>query len=294
MYPAVQHQQFVKQGINKMDKINEEEHVSVQVVKYLKSLEENGSGYIQQLAEHITVESETEHIRDKVFRMWMIIVCAAADYAESTPNKEAMAKFEYMMIFVGDQGIGKTIFCNTLLPKLLREYFSDGCFMGDTDSNCTRYWIVENSVLTVLSEKSGIARFNSFLSCSTDTLRKPYEKTEQSFQRRTVVIGSTNESNFLNDSRGINSRRYWPLNVKKIVQLTDENLIRNAWAEAWAAYTNGEQWWPQIDFQKELLNHTALFTIEKKGKDSRGVFTLYSVVLSCSLLFNISTNYTFS
>lgn len=231
------------------------------VVEYLKTLDYKGNGSIQQLAEHIIVENGTEHIRNQVFKMWMIMACAAADHAESTPNKEAIAKFDSVMIFFGEQGLKKTQFFRAMLPKPLRQYFSDGVLIDPTDkdsvSQCIRWWIVEAGEVDGLFKKIDITRFKQFFSRSTDTFRKPYERSEREFERRTVFVASTNEREFLKDYTG--NRRYWPLAVEEITIPTDENVINNAWAEAWQYYTDGKQWWPDVELTNSLSSQTRSF-----------------------------------
>ena len=233
------------------------------VVECLSSLDHNGTGYIQQLAEHIIVETGTEHIRDKVLRMWMIMACAAADYAESTPNQEAVEKFDSVMIFVGEQGIGKTRFFKAMFPKPLRQYFNDGVMIDPLDKDsvaeCLQWWVVEAGEIDGLFKKADIGRFKAFLSKSTDVFRKPYERSAREYQRRTAFVGSANEREFLKDYTG--NRRYWPLLVRKLVIPTDTGLVDNAWAEAWTAYVNGVPWWPQTDLEKDLLSQVRSFQI---------------------------------
>lgn len=250
------------------------------VVAYLKGLNNCGpvfdndgtkmftgkSGYIQQLAECVTVESGTEHIRDKIFRMWMIMACAAADHAEQVTDKKVVPKFDSMMIFVGNQGIGKTRFFRAMLPKQLQPYFDDGVIIDLTNNltrsdSISRYllkWIVEISNLELLSERHGINRFDHFLSGSIDTFRESYENNSKNYQRRTVFVGSTNDKEFLNNR--VMNRRYWPLSVEELT-MPNVNLVDNAWCEAWTAYINGEQWWPQPNIEKELLSKVASFQI---------------------------------
>lgn len=260
------------------------------IVKYLRSLDDNGSGYIQQLAEHITVENGTEPVRNKIVRMWMIMACAAADYAESTPNKEAVEKFDSIMIFVGRQGIGKTRFFKTMLPKLLRSCFNDGMTIDPTDkdsvSECTQWWIVEVGEIDGLFKKVDISRFKHFLSRSIDVFRKPYERSTREFQRRTVFVGSANEQEFLKDYTG--NRRYWPLLVKKLVTPTNDDLIDNAWAEAWSAYANGEIWWPQTDREEDLLNQVASFQMpisnEPIGEAIRDLIKQRNEAFACDVV----------
>lgn len=253
--------------INRISAIAQENPIN-RVTDYLNSLTYEEDGYIQQLANHITVESETEHIRDKVLRMWMIMACAAADYAESTSNKKALAKFDSVMIFVGDQGIKKTLFFQAMLPKELKQYFDDGVLINPTDrdsiSQCFQSWIIEAGEIDALFKKADIGRFKAFLSKTIDIFRKPYERTARKYQRRTVFVGSANEREFLKDYTG--NRRYWPLLVKKLVLPTDDNLLKNAWAEAWNRYINGEIWWADEDFEKILLTQVQSFQISLSGE----------------------------
>ena len=241
-------------------------NAKLEVVNRLSNLNGDGSGHIQKLAEHIMVASETERIRDKVFRMWMIMACAAADHAESTPNKEAKPKFDSMLIFVGDEGIGKTRFFKAMLPEQFWQYFDDSVLFDFTSFD-TRFdffaqysenWVVEIGDLDFLSGGLGVNRLNSLLSKSFDSSRKPYEEATKNYQRRTVFVGSTTEWEFLK-SRGVN-RRYWPLLIAKLIT-PNASLTEKAWAEAWTAYTNGEVWWPQTDFKKELSRHVVSFQL---------------------------------
>lgn len=253
--------------INRIAAIAQENPIN-RVTDYLNSLTYEDEGYIQQLANHITVESETEHIRDKVLRMWMIMACAAADYAESTPNKEAIAKFDSVMIFVGDQGIKKTHFFRAMLPEKMRRYFNDGVLINPTDrdsiSECFQWWVIEAGEIDALFKKADIGRFKAFLSKRVDVFRKPYERTARKYQRRTAFVGSANEREFLKDYTG--NRRYWPLLVKKLIIPTDNDLLNNAWAEAWYSYKNGEVWWADEAFEKVLLNQVGSFQVSLTGE----------------------------
>lgn len=262
--------------LNKLPQINVMNRIAAisyenpinRVTDHLKSLEYKGTGFIQQLAEHITVENGTEHIRDQVFRMWMIMACAAADYAQSTPNKKAIAKFDSVMIFVGKQGLGKTRFFREMLPKLLRQYMNDGVVIDPTDRDsiceCLQWWIIEAGEIDGLFRKTDISRFKAFLSKHLDFFRKAYGRAAQEYQRTTAFVGSANERDFLKDYTG--NRRYWPLFVRKLMPPTDENLINNAWAEAWTAYITGEAWWPQTDMEENLLSQVASFQIPVSGE----------------------------
>lgn len=231
------------------------------VVECLSSLDYRGAGFIQQLADYVIVENGTKHIRDKIFRLWMIMACAAADHAESTLNKEAVAKFDSVMIFIGKQGLKKTQFFRAMIPKPLRQYFNDGVMIDPTDrdsvSQTVAFWVIEAGEIDGMFKKVDLERFKAFLSKSFDVFRKPFGRTSVKYQRRTVFVGSANEREFLKDHTG--NRRYWPLLVEAITIPTDDNVINNAWVEAWTVYASGEQWWPDEEFEKILSNQTNSF-----------------------------------
>lgn len=254
------------------------------VVKYLKSLHYSNDNHIQSLANSLCVDPDSENIRNIVFRMFMISACAAADHASSTSNKEAKAKFEYMMILVGKQGIEKTKFFKNMLPKPLQIYFKDGQFLDPSDKDsvlkCMMYWVNEIGEVDNSFCKSDNARIKAFLSESEDILRPPFGRVVERFHRRTIFVGSTNERNFLKDYTG--NRRYWPLDIISI-KMPDEHVVNSAWGEAWQAYVNGEQWWPDSELEDLLNEHRLAFnasitddsideTIQSLIESKKGIF----------------------
>lgn len=249
-----------------MNTDGKESNVGKQVVSYLSNLNGRSIGYIQQLAEHITVELGTEQIRNKVFRMWMIMACATADHVERIRFEKVVPKFDSMMIFVGSQGIGKTRFFRAMLPEPLRKYFVDGLSIDPIDKDSIAeciigHWVIEVSGIDGIFKKTDISRFKAFLGKSIDILRRPYESTARKYERRTVFVAATNERKFLKDYT--ENRQYWPLAVEKLT-MPNIDLVNQAWAEAWKAYIDGEQWWPQTDLEKELSSRVTSFQVPRK------------------------------
>ena len=90
-----------------------------------------------------------------------------------------------------------------------------------------------------------------FLSRASDHIRLPYDRCASENVRRFVVIGTTNESEFLSDPTG--NRRYFPFEVfpeKTVVGFGKEGFrspealeyIGQVWAEAYSRYRSGEKW----------------------------------------------------
>lgn len=90
-----------------------------------------------------------------------------------------------------------------------------------------------------------------FLSRASDHIRLPYDRCASENIRRFIVIGTTNESEFLSDPTG--NRRYFPFEVlpeKTVIGFGKEGFrsqeakdyIRQVWAEAYSRYRSGESW----------------------------------------------------
>jgi putative DNA primase/helicase len=214
---------------------------------------------ILTVARKFTVPQHEEEIRDAVFRLWMIQACAAADYAQQTPIAErrphgrARPTFEYVLTLLGRQGVCKTSTLRSLVPIGLREYFGAGVHLNpenkDSIERATGFWITELGEIDGTVGKAAAASMKAFLSQTTDVYRKSYGRERNAFPRQTVFAATGNILRSLRDVTG--SRRFWPLNVVRVEPLTDAEVER-AWAEAWALYLAGEQWWPTHDLQQRL------------------------------------------
>lgn len=165
-------------------------------------------------------------------------LCAAVARA-LTPG----VKYDFMPIFTGDQGIGKS----TVLKKLGKEWFSDSLnvFEGkEAAEQLQGVWILEIGELQGMS-RSEVNDIKSFLSRSEDIYREPYGRRTKAFPRRCVFFGTTNDQEYLRDPTG--NRRFWPIDCVKGrntkdpingMQLDDE--VDQIWAEAVARWKIGE------------------------------------------------------
>lgn len=151
-------------------------------------------------------------------------------------------KYDYMPIFAGPQGLGKS----TFLRLLGKRWYSDSLqtFEGKEASEMIQgVWINELGELNGFS-KSETNAIKQFLSRTEDIFREPYGRRTSAYPRRCVFFGSTNDSEFLKDHTG--NRRFWPVDVginkpAKIVFTELENEVDQIWAEAFVSWQLGEQ-----------------------------------------------------
>lgn len=83
----------------------------------------------------------------------------------------------------------------------------------------------------------------------------PYGRTVEAFPRHCILVGTSNEEEFLTDPTG--DRRFWVIPVQKTIdcQLLAQERDK-IWAAAVALYRKGEQWWltSQEEAQSSELN----------------------------------------
>lgn len=151
-------------------------------------------------------------------------------------------KFDNMLILSGPQGVGKS----TFFSILGREWYSDSLatFEGKDASELIQgYWIIEAGELTGFN-KSEMNAVKQFLSKKTDVYRVPYGRRTGEFPRSCIIVGTTNDKEFLKDRTG--NRRFWPVDLGKhqviknvFTQLPEE--VDQIWAEAFMRYRLGEK-----------------------------------------------------
>lgn len=169
-------------------------------------------------------------------------------------------KFDYMLTLYGDQGQGKSTFFRHLCGK--DEYYQDNLddFEGKSAFEKTQNkWIVEAAEMTYMS-KNNIEKIKSYITTRKDTVRFVYQKFPIDVYRHFVLIGTTNNPEFLTDKTG--NRRFLIVNVKKIKEPkksifseTIQEECDQIMAEAYHNYLNGENFliMPE-EFEQEIID----------------------------------------
>lgn len=150
-------------------------------------------------------------------------------------------KFDCMLILAGSQGIGKSTFFKTLGLSWYSDSLST--FEGKEASELLQgYWIIEVGELAGLN-RSEMNTIKGFLSKQEDVYRAPYGKRTVPHPRSCIIVGTTNDIEFLRDKTG--NRRFWPVDLGK--QPAVKNIWRDMpqevsqiWAEAVEYYKKAE------------------------------------------------------
>jgi putative DNA primase/helicase len=150
-------------------------------------------------------------------------------------------KFDFMPIFEGDQGIGKSTAIKTLFGA---EWFSDSISrdLGHKDAaiGLLGVWCVEMAEIDTLI-RSEVETIKAFLSRSVDKYRDHYGRRDVTRPRHGVTCGTTNDNNYLRDSTG--NRRFWPIMCVKADVAWVAAQRDQLWAEANAAEQAGDPIW---------------------------------------------------
>ncbi len=154
-------------------------------------------------------------------------------------------KFDDMAVLIGkNQGEGKSTF--VLWLAIMEEFFREikeiegqrglEAFEGG--------WICEMGELLALTKVKEVEAVKAYITCRTDTYRRPYAEYVTENKRQCIFVGTTNKVEFLTDKTG--NRRYYPLicNSKGYDLFKNEKEIKSeilqCWAEAKALYDMGE------------------------------------------------------
>lgn len=202
------------------------------VKRYLEGLAWDGMPRVEALLPDYLGSEDNAYTRAVMKKS----LCAAVARAV-----EGGVKFDYMPIFTGPQGIGKS----TFLSILGGEWFSDSLttFAGKEAAELIQgTWINEVGELSAFS-KQETQVIKQFLSKTHDIYRAAYGRRTEKYPRRCVFFGTSNDHEFLKDATG--NRRFWPVDVgiypaKKSVWGYLPQEVDQVWAEAYAYWRAGE------------------------------------------------------
>jgi hypothetical protein len=221
---------------------------------YLSTLDWDGTDRIGLLVK--VMEPHDTVVAEIALRVWFTGAAAACEHFEAGLKlvHGARPSFEYVLALLGGQGVNKTKGFLGLVPKALGKYAKDGLSIKTSNKDSVKiavsYWLVELGELDTTFGQGQIAELKAFLSTEADELRLPYAQGYSKFKRRTAFIGTVNQDKFLKDSTG--NRRYLALECTNGFPLWSQEEVDQLWAQAWARYVGGAQWWPTEEEQVVL------------------------------------------
>lgn len=156
------------------------------------------------------------------------------------------AKFDYVLILSGKQGIGKSTFFMKLCCN--EDWYLENLKTIDKGKDAAE--LIQGKIIVEFNEllavKSAIEGVKSFVTAKSDEYRGAYARDKEKRYRTCVFVGTTNDTQFLADKTG--NRRFLPLqcgevSITKSLFIDDDLLLyefKQAWAEAYKIYLSGK------------------------------------------------------
>lgn len=217
---------------------------------YLNGLEWDGVSRIDTVAERI-LTADPSPINCTMVRAWFVAAVARA--------MDPGCKCDTSLVLVGAQGARKSTFFSVLAG----EWFSDTAVdieNKDAMLQINGAWIYELGEIEHVTGRAHAGRIKAFISSAKDTFRAPFHRTLSAFPRSNVIVGSTNEDQFLNDPTG--SRRFWCVSIRGSIDIDALVAERDQlWAEAVAAYRDSEAWWLSPEADAALRESSETFRV---------------------------------
>lgn len=189
--------------------------------EYLESLQWDGVPRVDSLFVDWLGAADNEYVREAA-RCWLIAAVKRV--------YEPGYKFDHVPVLGGRQGIGKTSFIEIMAR---RNWYSElSSFDPKVAMEETQgAWLIELNELGA-SNKSELEQQKAFISARSTRVRMAYARHAVEHKRQFVLIGTTNENEYLKDSTG--NRRWWPIDCgsEEINLDTLRENVDQIWAEA--------------------------------------------------------------
>lgn len=178
---------------------------------------------------------------------------------------EPGSMMQYILLFLGDEGLLKSSFFRVLGG----EYFSDS-FRDPQNKDffdwCRNHWILECPEIDKELASKDSSHIKRVLTSQVDDYRTAYGKGEESVPRRSVFAGTSNKRELLKAEGG--DRRFWVVEITKRVDVEALKRDRDRiWAGAVLAYRAGDQPFLNIEEEKEVSERNKTFSVSLLYED---------------------------
>lgn len=232
------------------------------VAEFIMSKPWDGISRLQDVCD--TLETAPGYDRELLallVRRWLVSAAAAALLPNGFWSKG-------VLVLQGEQSLGKTAWFKSLVPQEQRTLIKVGANIDPTNkdsiSSAIGHWMVELGELDGTFRKADIAKLKAFISQDVDMLRRPYDRLESRYQRRTVFFASVNPERFLADETG--NVRWWTIPVVGVNYSHDID-VQQLWAEVAQLFRDGERWWLEREEEAALegvnREHEAIDPLEE-------------------------------
>ena len=166
---------------------------------------------------------------------------------------------ETMLVLVGEQGVGKSTFCRSLMPKELAPYYTENFSLANRRKALlmlTRYGLINFDEVNRLTESQQPVLKNMLQLPVVDEF-KPYASNSVQERRYASLMGTSNNFDIIADLTG--SRRYLCANV--VGEIDSSRTINHdqLYAEALHELESGCRYWLNEEEEAALTERNIRF-----------------------------------
>lgn len=209
------------------------------------------TNYIQLLAE--TINTTNNELWNKTLPKW-IVASVACVLDDSVTNHT-------MIVFTGQQGLGKTTWSLKLVPEKLLDYKYSGTINPDNKDTLvflSECFLINIDELEVLSRKQ-LGSLKQLLTKESVKIRRPYGRINENMPRRASFISSINDKEFLTDLTG--SRRFLIFEALTIDYKHSINMD-DVYSQAVALWKSGFKFWFDTDEITEINRYNERYRVK--------------------------------
>lgn len=165
---------------------------------------------------------------------------------------EPGCKFDYCPVLEGPGGLRKSTLAEVLAGA---DWFSDTHFDvsrgKEGQEQVQGLWVYEIAEMAQFG-KAEVELIKAFISAKVDRYRPSYGRVVEKYPRQCVMVGTTNQKQWLRDRTG--NRRFWPVPVRHTIKVDWVQRAREQlFAEAFELYLQQAQYYPTPEQESRLF-----------------------------------------
>ena len=196
----------------------------------------DGKDRITELARRVS----DKDVWVRAFHRWMLAVTAQWT---GSGNRGRRANSVAPLLVSTTQGLGKSTFCRMLLPKELRDYFTESFDLTNASSaenKLASYGLINLDEFDRLPA-SRMPQLKNLMQMEDLRVRRAYRRSAESLPRIASFIGTSNRRDLLTDLSG--SRRFICVEVEHAIDCTTSIDHAQLYAQLLHELNSGERCW---------------------------------------------------
>ena len=190
------------------------------------------------------------------FHRWMLGVTAQW---MGNSEQEQRANSVAPLLVSTVQGMGKSTFCRMLLPKELRQYFTESFDLtniSSAENKLASYGLINLDEFDRLPA-TRMPLLKNLMQMESLHIRRAYKRSTEPLPRIASFIGTANRRDLLVDASG--SRRFICIEVEKQIDCTTPIDHAQLYAQLKEELKNGERCWFNKQEEAEIQQHNRAF-----------------------------------